>query len=61
MKHGRRLSTMMLTIAVGATWPKVRVLEQTSAITDGKCPRCQAARETPFHRTWECAANQKCP
>eukprot|EP00959_Pyramimonas_sp_CCMP1952_P354910 7434513-Pyramimonas_sp.AAC.1 len=61
MKHGSRLPALMLTIAVGATWPKDRVREQTTAITDGLCPRCQLKKETAFHRTWECDQHRSCP
>eukprot|EP00959_Pyramimonas_sp_CCMP1952_P065363 1364306-Pyramimonas_sp.AAC.1 len=61
MKQGNRLSALMLTIAVGATWPKERVREQTNAVTDGKCPRCKLKQETAFHRTWECDQHKSSP
>ena len=29
--------------------------------SDGLCPRCKGAEETPLHRFWECPCNEKIP
>eukprot|EP00959_Pyramimonas_sp_CCMP1952_P445161 9321349-Pyramimonas_sp.AAC.1 len=58
--HGSRLSELLVSVATGGSWPRVRRHEQLKGKREVLCPRCFAEPETPFHRIWGCAENGGC-
>ena len=52
--EGRRLAGMLLSVAVGAAWPRTRRQTRTKQIISEICVRCRQVKETALHRVWGC-------
>eukprot|EP00959_Pyramimonas_sp_CCMP1952_P270893 5663187-Pyramimonas_sp.AAC.1 len=66
---GARLAGLLLSIAVGGTWPRSRkgTLPEHRGKSESElqdfmtCLRCKGAVETSFHRSWACSCNKDSP